>query len=47
VDVALRAPDLTILRTVNEQPGLVAQIDSVTVVWWWRSTSLATGLTCV
>jgi RNA polymerase sigma factor (sigma-70 family) len=33
VDVARRAPDLTILeRTVNGQPGLVAQQDGVTVV---------------
>jgi RNA polymerase sigma factor (sigma-70 family) len=33
VDVAGRAPDLTILeRTVNGQPGLVAQQDGVTVV---------------
>ncbi len=33
VDVASRAPDLTMLeRTVNGQPGLVAQLDGVTVV---------------
>ena len=33
VDVAGRAPDLTILeRTVNGQPGLVAQQDGVTVM---------------
>jgi RNA polymerase sigma-70 factor (ECF subfamily) len=32
LDVASRAPDLTILqRTVNGQPGLVAQQDGVTV----------------
>lgn len=33
VDLADRAPDLTLLeRTVNGQPGLVAQLDGVTVV---------------
>jgi len=32
VDIASRAPNLTLLeRTVNGQPGLVAQIDGVTV----------------
>ena len=32
MDIAGRAPNLTILeRTVNGQPGLVAQVDGVTV----------------